>query len=561
VALAAAGFFPRVAQATEPKKSTEPHMLSEPGEITNVIDAFDSDNGDPFDVSILLGYQQSWLGAKIMRETFINQPGLSSGHFTSNRMNVAQYKEVTSRLNTRIDVGIFKDLALYFRMPLILSNSRNLDDLGGSSGSAVQPVILAGAPGEQLFRLPFQSPTRSGIEYLAIGLDWSPFNQARDDTKPTWVIGFEGRFSISTPMHACGPGGAGLNQKSTQVKCADPSDYNRDGTPGNTTSNADMQQLEGANGGSRDPGVSRGTTVLEIHSLMSRRVKYVEPYGGFRAILEFANDNSDFGQVKGLDGVLTAGPPLQGWMIAGMHVIPYEQRELYQRLTIDFRFTGSYRSEGRDYSPLYDALGSTDAPSVRQPNYASYRAGTVQSPTGTGTINGSVVDPGSQKVYVTGLTDVAAHGSLGFSTSVQFQAAEYIKFQLGMQYTYIQSHNITGDQPCNPNFSDNVSKSGPCHSVASSSSSVTTSATGIPNPLYRPAYDIVGRRFFMDGASQVDAWVHAVVMFLAAGRSRSRSPSSLPSRSPSSRARGQCCGRRSPRPAMVRWVARCAPQT
>ena len=129
----------------------------------------------------------------------------------------------------------------------------------------------------------------------------------------------------------------------------------------------------------------------------------------------------------------------------------------------------------------------------------------------------SVVDPASQKVYAAGLTDVAAHGQLGFSTSVQFQAAEYIKFQVGMQYTHIQAHNITGDQPCNPNFSDNVSKSGPCHGVSSSSSAGTTTvnskATGIPNPLYRPGYDIVGRRFFMDDANQWDAWIHAIVMF------------------------------------------------
>jgi hypothetical protein len=525
VALAAAALAPRAANATEPKKASEPHMLSEPGEITNVIDAFDDENGDPFDVSIMLGYQQSWLGAKILRETSINQPGLSSGRFTANRLNVATYKEVTSRLNSRVDVGIFKDLALYLRMPLILSNTRNLDDLSGSATPVNQAVALQGAPGEQLFRLPFASPTRSGIEYLAVGVDWTPMNQARDATKPTWLIGFEGRFSVSEPMHACGPGGQGLNQKGTtqvQVDCADPSDINRDGIAGNGPVTDDNgKSLEGTSfNGARKPGVSRGTTAIEIHSLMSRRVKYVEPYGGFRALLEFANQSSDFGQHKGLDGVLTASPPLQGYMIVGMHVIPYEQRELFQRLTLDFRFTGSYRSEGRDYSPMFDALGSSDARSVRQPNFATYHGVPNPAPNSTGNI--SVVDPGSQKVYAAGLTDVSAHGTLGISTSVQFQAAEYIKFQVGMQYTHIQAHNITGDQPCNPNFSDNVEKSGSCHGTSSSTSGTSTttkySATGIPNPLYRPAYDIVGRRFFMDDANQWDAWIHAIVMFLDSSR-------------------------------------------
>jgi hypothetical protein len=485
--------------------------MSEPGEITNVVDAFDTENGNPFDVHITLGYQQSWLSAKILRETSIGgnaNPGLTTGGFTSNRMNVAQYKEVTSRLNTRIDVGVYKDIGLYVRMPLILSNDREMTDLNGSV--AAQGVVLQGAAlqaggTEQLFKLPFKSPTRSGIEYLAVGFDLGIFNQARDPTKPTWVFGLEGRFNVSEPMHACAPNKSGVNQASPQVECADPSDVNRSGKAGDYAT-PDNKNLEGSSASARKPGVSRGTTGLEIHSIMSRRVKYVEPYGGFRALLEFANKTSDYGQTD-LEGVLTSSPPLQGWMIVGVQVIPYEVREQFQRLTFDFRFTGAYRSEGRDYTPIFDALGSSDAESIRRPNYARFK-------TGNNAPQNSVVDEGSQKVYVTGITDAAAHGSFTVSASAQFQAAEYIKFLVGVGWTHIQAHNITGDQPCNPDFKGDKTKAGPCQSISSTATGGTSGkVTGIPNPLYRPAVDIVGRRFFMDDANQWDAWVHAVVMF------------------------------------------------
>lgn len=491
------------ARATEPKKATEPRIMNEPGEITNVVDAFDDENGNPFDVHITLGYQQTWNSAKIRRETSFAQAG-TTGFYTADTMNVAAYKETTSRLNTRVDVGLYKDIGLYLRLPLVLSNSRELTDLDGSA--AKQDAVLAGGPGEKrLFSLPFKSPTRSGIEYLAVGVDFGIFNQARDSTKPTWIFGMEGRFSVSEPMHACGP--AGQNRGGSQVDCADPSDINRNGVAGDIK-DENGKSLEGSFSGSRKPGISRGTTAIEIHSIMSRRVKYIEPYGGFRALVEFANASSDYGQTKGLDAVLTASPPLQGWMIVGVQIIPYEVREQFQRLTFDLRFTGAYRSEGRDYSPIFDALGSSDAASIRYPSYGAYQAGN----TGTGG-TGSVVNQGSQKVYVTGITDTAAHGSFSISTSAQFQAAEYIKFQLGVGYTHVQGHLITGDQPCNPNFKDDRSKSGPCQTVKEQGSTTDRSATGIPNPLYRPSVDIVGRRFKMDDANQWDAWVNAVVMF------------------------------------------------
>jgi hypothetical protein len=484
------------ASADEPVRATEPKVLHEPGEVTQVVDAFDGE--DPFDLHITLGYQHTWNSANIRRETSIDQPGLTSGGYKADTMNVASYSESTSRLNTRIDAGVYKDVGLYLRLPIILSNSRDLKGLSGSEN--IQGVALAGAPGEQLFSLPFSSPNRSGIEYLAIGLDANVFNQTRDNTKPTWLVGLEGRFNVSEPMHAC-------NSKPAagQVQCADPSDVNRNGRGGDVDPITGLM-LEGTSASARKPGVSRGTTGLEFHTLLSRRIKYIEPYGGFRALFEFPTSSSDFGQTN-LQGSLVNHPPLEGWVIMGMQVIPWENREAFQRVTFDGRVQGSYRSEGRDYSAMFDALGSTAAPSMRRPNYSDYRYSGDPQFQGT-----SVVDPASQKVYFSGITDVQAHGRFGAFGSVTWQAGEYIKFQFGMGYTYIQSHFITMDQPCNPDFKSDAGKAGPCH-TSSATNTAFGSATGIPNPNYRPQINHVGSRFKVDDNSMVDLWVNGVVMF------------------------------------------------
>jgi hypothetical protein len=480
------------ASADEPFKATERPVLNEPGEVTAVIDAFDGQ--DPFDLNLTVGYQHTWKNTKILRETYIRQGSLSTGGYTADTMNVAKYSSSTHRLNTRLDIGLYKDFALYVRMPVILSDKSKLDGVDGSDG--VQDVVAAGAPGEQLFQLPFNSPTRSGIEYLAAGLDVNILNQARDATKPTWLFGLEGRFSIGTAMNACNP-----DSPSGQVSCAHPSDVNRNGL-------ADSD-LEGNKTGNQSAGVSRGTIGLEVHTMVSRRIKYVEPYGGFRALFEFPVGDSAYDQAN-YKGSLVSHPPLEGWLIAGLMVIPWENREQFQRVTFDARVEGAYRSEGQDYSELFDALGSSSAGSIRRPNYAAYHDNPDQSSKFS---SPSVIDPSSEKVYFTGLTDVQAHTKLRLSGNATFQLGEYIKFQLGFAYMFVQPHFITMDQPCNSQTNSRPAIAGPCRTVSRSGDNVTYTSTGIPNPNYRPTINQVGRRFRVDTTSVVDLWLNGIVMF------------------------------------------------
>lgn len=477
----------------------EPRVFSEPSEITQVVDAFDED--DPFDLHLSLGYQHTWNKAQIRRESAIDQPGLTSGGYTEDTLKVADYSQTISRLNTRAEIGLFRDVALIVRVPIVLADDRKLSATGGTP----QSVTLVGAPGEQLFQLPFTSPTRSGIEYLAVGVDAAVMNQFRDHTKPTWLIGIEGRFGVSAPMHACNKHPKPTNLGGgNQLDCAEPSDINRNGV-GGEYQDENGNNLEGNFKGGKSPGVSRGTTGLELHTYISKRIKYVEPYAGFRALFEFPQSSSDFG-ITDFKGSLVNHPPLRGTMLVGTNVIPWEVRQSYQRIAMDFRFTGTYVSEGRDYSELFDALGSSDAPSLRSPLYSEYQANSDS----TDTANPSVVKPSSEKVYFTGLTDVQPYGVYTLSTSVTWQAGEYVKFNVGGGYTLVQGHLISFDQPCNPDFSSDIGKSGPCRQLKSDGS---YSSNGIPNPNYRAVINAPGRRFKVEDSYGFDVWLNATVMF------------------------------------------------
>jgi hypothetical protein len=467
------------ARAEEPVAASEPRLMSETAEITSVVDAFDRD--DAFDLHLTAGFQQIWKRADIHRETSLNQPGLATGGFVPATENVGTFSQSQSILNLGVDIGLFRDFAITARLPLVLSDARQIDDLGGASKN---PQRLQDPSGQQLFTVPFKSPTRSGVDYFALGVNWAILNQQRDSSKPTWVVGVEGRFAVGAPMHACNAAGVKTGAADGASRtCPDPVN------PG---------------GADRDPGISRALHAINGKMLVSRRIGYVEPYTGFDVLAEFsANNTSDFGATNGLTGSLVNHPPLVGSYTLGLEVIPWERREQFQRFVADFRATGIYNSPGREYSELFDALGTSQAGSLRNPNPGGYTE-SAADPTK------SVTDPSSPPVYFRGITDQQAFGAFAAQASVTWQAGEYVKFQLGASYRFNQSHIVTAADACNPDVSKQLATSGPCRV---GDPTFGQSVTGVPNPNHRDALDTPGHRFSVDNTSITSLWVQGSVMF------------------------------------------------
>jgi hypothetical protein len=124
---------------------------------------------------------------------------------------------VRDSLQLRADLGLVHDLSIFLAGSVVLADSRGLD-FDRSGDCAAKPceetLIRDGiVPGNQAtswgqdaetgrpFRPPsnqvFSGPKRSGFEYLGMGVRWAPFNQARDKTKPTWIVGLETRLSVA----------------------------------------------------------------------------------------------------------------------------------------------------------------------------------------------------------------------------------------------------------------------------------------------------------------------------------------------------------------------------
>ena len=448
-------------------------LMNEPISFTDVVDAFDDD--DLFDVNISVGYQRTMETGHIQRQ----EPTSIDERMTDHWNDVSNYERAINQLNFQLDVGIFRDFAAYARLPLILSDDRTLSALGpsGQAQSFATDNIMGGAA---LFNPTFNSPTRSGIDYLAAGLAWSITNQHRDRHVPTWVIMAEGQFNLGDPMHACGSSASSMGR----MVCGNS------GAP-NVTGN---------------PGVGRGFNFLRVETRTSYRYESIEPYAGLAFQIGWPGYSSNqFLPSGNLQGYYDQLPPITGRFTVGTAIIPWEDREHYQRFTIDLRLVGDYVSEGHDYSPLFDALGTSSNPYLANPNLEGVPLDpATDSRCATHAAQCQAGVGGLASVPFYGLTDTQSHGRFGGTLALEMRAARYIRFGASVGFLYSPPYALTIGTACNPNVSQTPSVDprleGTCRG-------------GIINPAQRSVIDLPGDRFRIQGWTQIDINVWVTAMF------------------------------------------------
>jgi hypothetical protein len=424
-----------------------PALLATPASYTDVADAFEE--GNPIDVNVRLGYRHEVTSGTIQREVVdaSSQDGRSSHH----QVNVADYTRIQNELALRLEVGVYHDLMVFMGLPIVLSDDRELRGSGGNCGGTGEgpgclalrePAATASTPAQPLFDLstPQQSARRSGVPSIDFGVAWAVTNQYRLPNTATWVLIAQASADTGTVMRPC---------------------------------------LEGQ---SCEPGVSRGTTRFTLESRWSYRYRHVEPYFGVSHTFEWAHSGTDqFRPTGGLAGVVDDGLPSVTAITLGAAIIPWEDRVRWQRLEIDVRGAAAFNSAGLDYSPLFDALGTSKNPYLSLAN---------------------TVVGGDGNVRFTGITNVEAYARLGLDTAVVVRAARYVRFVLGGGFAYLTSHRITGAPACDTSVTPSAvdSRVGDCDS-------------GIVNPVYRPAIDAPGKRFQLDGAVALHFQLSASAMF------------------------------------------------
>lgn len=466
---------------------------------TEVADAFDI--GDPYDFHLSVMYEHTRKKSEVAREC-------TGSECVDSRINDYVYYEKALEAKDLWHVlritglfGIFRDLHLKIELPIILQHSTSIKKHPDIETASAERILRDSGTGLPIFNIPFTSTNRSGIDYFTTGIEWGVLNQARNEAWPDWNIWLEGVWGVGKIMR--------------------PS--------GETDVDGDL----GAAADGKNAGVSRGNLGIRGGSKIGKRFKYINPYFGFEFLFEFPKREAPypFNNAVVYDGQVNLKPPMRGFMHFGLEVIPYEVPAKQQKFFVDLRFIGGYVSEGRDYSILFDALGTSNDPGL---NYAKGDPAFWGGEVGTSDFvsqwnqnygdgeglthnpatnsydysdTGQPYDPYKEETW-TGLTDIENYGTFGGRFTVGFVTGKWFKIMAGVGIAYNQPHFITFADQCNSgNFEDYDDGSSNCTMFSH------TSGTSSFNPDYRAVVDEPGNRFKLSSTMIFDVFVHAVAMF------------------------------------------------
>jgi hypothetical protein len=405
-------------------------LMHDPIPYTDVADAHEAN--DRFDLNVHLDYRRTRERGDIYREG----QKVGSSHADKNLLSVG------------IDVGLWRDLMAFVRMPLVLRDDRSLRGAGGATSA------LNGSTASPLFALPLSSPSRAGLDYLAFGGAWSVLNQARTPWTPTWVLRLEGRRAVGKPLNPC-------IQGENSNLCGSQSDRDRDGDG----------QLDGTRN-TASPGVSSGLSALLIETRFSRRLRRVEPYAGLAMLVQWPSTARDHFQPHGAG---RAHPGPESTATLGAAFIPWEDRGSYQRAMLDLQLDVTHVARGTQYTPLFDALGTSSDPSLAQ------------------AVHG---------VSFYGLTESEQYLRYGGQVGIALQAARYVRFAAGTTLHWTTDHALSDRSPC-----------------TGSASGTSTSVDGRScvgsrvDSRERGQIDAPGHRFFIRDQFLLGVYAQATAMF------------------------------------------------
>jgi hypothetical protein len=320
--------------------------------------------GDPFAVQFSIRWDRDQERARISRETSRDATE-APPYGAIDDITQLRYSRVKNDLVSRIGIALYQDLELHVEIPRSLADdttwrygflngvpvSAGPDDTISTNASTPDGTDCAVAPCA-LFPVGSETTVYQGgrLGDVKAGVAWAVFNDRRDDTKPTWVLGLDVTF---------------------------PTAQLYDPAQDRGTAWQSPNLVEGRRG-----AVGEKVWKYDLYTALSRRLGAVDPYfkAHFTAMLpssdtysnclhaaELAYDpvTNPLGQMSS-----TAATNCNSWgeeanaklpWIAGLtfgaELIPYEDLKEDQKVTFDVRLWADYTSRQRFYNELTDASG------------------------------------------------------------------------------------------------------------------------------------------------------------------------------------------------------------
>lgn len=298
-------------------------------------------------------------------------------------------ERVTHALDVDARIGLYHDLELRITLPVVL---RDRTTLTFADGVGTTNSRIDDGSASTLFQVPHEGPGRGGMGDMRFGLRWAPLAQWRQPRHPTLVL--EAAYTAPT-------------------------------------------------GEVRDPwntAVGAGLHAVHLEVAASRLWRFVEPYFAVHGDLRFPAPGRTLFRNYDAEAQTRVGPGHGLGMVLGAEWIPWRvprsDGKAGRHAVIDTGISMNYTFRGREYTDLFDALGTT--PCAGDPACVGTRSNKNMAAYDR-TLAGAQGGPRT----LDGLTDVASYGTIGAWVGVNVQPIEYLEISLRFQYAHETAHLLT----------------------------------------------------------------------------------------------------------------------
>lgn len=402
-------------------------------EVTDIVDGFERSSDRTVDFTLTAGWAMEQRQGVIRREfrclAHDTIPG-GGAELCPDGSRIIDANEMTvSRLVHRLDIdlrlGFWRVAEIHARLPIVLLDRTDLDFYEGvdPQNSTVDPYNQP-----SLFGLPNRGARRVGVDAFSLGARLAPLSLARDMLRPDWIVDID----LSIPASAFG---------------------------------ADVREAG-------NHAVTEGVWEVSFATALSARpAAWVEPYFQVGADFRIPDRSSLFYDYGRTQTLLSPGHAFH--FSVGTDFLPYEDRDKERAFIIDIGGSVDFQLEGRDYTDLFDALGTSgcdprdsDAPC----DLTTYDRGTLDPDTGF-------------RRKTDGLTDVEQFATLSGWLGVRYQLLKWIHLAARFTVAHETAHFITFSDAGKDFDGDGVVEDSNGHGDNEFS------------PVYNDHYDALGARF------------------------------------------------------------------
>jgi hypothetical protein len=424
------------------------------GPYSDVASAFDPEDG--FDLHLTFDYRLDIRRSAIKREA-VGRPGTGPSDgvpvvrdliFAGNRHTIIP----------RLELGLFRDVSFAVALPLVLTDQRTLEldqrdtpcDFDGTDATCVNRTtsstfvdgILTGTgfdgqrdgvgfdPDDPTV---FRGPGRHGVDQVHLGLTWAPMNQARDDTKPTWKLGVEGRVAVGK------------------------------------IATIDAGNLDGST------GVGRGVTELRLWTSMARRLGWAEPFVEAWWQAPISLKKGSLFEDPGF-GARSTKPQQEGGIHFGFEGYAVDQGDEGARMTLELSARMVAHFEGRNYTEMWEVFSlAGDA-----------------SGSGPMILDADPITTGLQALDHPGVTNVENYLEMGGRVAARIAVGQKFRLAAGFELTAENEHVITfTDAGVDLPECSGAANAG-CEVL---DDDLVTPGTNEVNPLHVQQTDLIGHRY------------------------------------------------------------------